>query len=301
MDVLRKLCLLLLIAGVVAGQTRSIKPGDAIEIAVYGHQELSRIVTVSPQGTIDFPFLQSWPVNGLTLDDLREVVVAKLSRYLSSTPLVTVGFARSNTINISVLGMVQRPGIVQVPLYSTLQGAITAAGNFVPGAHLQEVTIMRNINGRMVTQVYDLTKFLRFNDLEQNPILQEADAVLVSGNPLLTSVKVVGAVRSPGQFNVRDGANVLEAIFQAGGPLDDANLSKVVYVSSNDHTGQEMKLDLRQALRKKAMAGLPIVKPDDIIFVPKKVSYWRLILNATRDASTIALAVYYISRIQGQR
>ncbi len=298
MKALHTSALLLLLAGLLVGQTRTIRPGDAIEIVVYGHQELSRIVNVSPQGTIDFPFLQSWPVNGLTLDDLREVVVAKLSRYLNATPLITVGFARSNTINISVLGMVQRPGIVQIPLYSTLQGAISAAGSFVPGARLNEVVVMRNEGGKMASRTYDLTQFLRSSDLTQNPILEEADAVLVSGTPWLTNVKVVGAVRTPGQFNVHDGATILEAVMQAGGPLEDADLSKVVYLSPDAQRSMEMKLDLKKAIQNRDMSGLPVVKPDDIIFVPKKVTYLRLALNAIRDASTIALAVYYVSRIK---
>jgi polysaccharide biosynthesis/export protein len=298
MTLLRKMWILLVFAAAVFGQNRSIKPGDAIEIVVYGHQELSRVVNVNPQGTIDFPFLQSWPVNGLTLDDLREVIVAKLSRYLSATPLITVGFARSNTINISVLGMVQRPGIVQIPLYSTLQGAISAAGGFLPGANINEVVVMRSENGKLESHHYDLTQFLRTNDLEQNPILEEADAIMVSGNPWLTAVKVVGAVRAPGQYNTHDGATILEAVMQAGGPVEDADMSNVVLVSPSDNQTREIKLDLKKAIKKRDLAGLPIVKQDDIIFVPRKTGYWRYVLNATRDASTIALAVYYISRIR---
>jgi polysaccharide export outer membrane protein len=298
MDVLRKWYILLLMAGVAFSQTRSIKPGDAIEIVVYGHQELSRVVNVNPQGTIDFPFLQSWPVNGLTLEELREVIVAKLSRYLSASPLITVGFARSNTINISVLGMVQRPGIVQIPLYSTLQGAITAAGGFLPGARINEIVVMRNENGKMASHSYDLAVFLRNNDLEQNPILEEADAIIVPGNPWLTPVKVVGAVRTPGQYNTHDGATVLEAVMQAGGPLEDADMSNIVMVSPGEKQSKELKLDLKKAIQKRDLTGLPIVKADDIIFIPRKTGYWRYLLNATRDASTIALAVYYVSRIR---
>lgn len=299
MILLRTMWILLVLAAAVFGQARSIKPGDAIEIVVYGHQELSRVVNVNPQGTIDFPFLQSWPVNGLTLDDLREVIVAKLSRYLSATPLITVGFARSNTINISVLGMVQRPGIVQIPLYSTLQGALTAVGGFLPGARLDNVLIMRSENGKMASRSYDLTKFLRNNDFEQNPILEEADAIMVSGNPLLTSVKVVGAVRTPGQYNTHDGATVLEAVMQAGGPLEDADLSNVVLVSPNDKQSAEIKLNLKKAIKNRDLTGVPIVKQDDIIFVRRRTSIWRLALSAIRDASTIALAVYYVTRIRG--
>ena len=57
----------------IFGQEQKIKPGDAIDIMVYGHQELSRVVTVSPKGTVDFPFLQNIPVDGLTLNEFRDI------------------------------------------------------------------------------------------------------------------------------------------------------------------------------------------------------------------------------------
>jgi polysaccharide export outer membrane protein len=292
---------LLSVTLVLYAQSRKIKPGDTIEIVVYGHQELSRLVTVSPQGTIDFPFLQSWSVDGLTIEELQEVIVAKLSRYLSATPLITVGFAKSNTININVLGMVLRPGIVQVPLYSTLQGALSSVGGFAPGARINEVVVMHNENGKMVSHAYDLEQFLRTNDLAQNPILEEGDIILVSGNPLLTNVKVVGAARTPGLFNLYAGATILEMIMQAGGPLDDADMSKVIYISPTNNQNQEMKLDLLKSLRERNMTDLPVVKPGDIIYIPKKKNYWRSGLGVARDLTTIALAAYYISRIYNQK
>ena len=92
---MRILILILLLLGSVIsaeGQNATIKPGDKIEIVVYGHAELSRTVTVSQRGTIDFPFLQSLPVDGLTLDRLREIIFAQLSKYLDSYPVITLNF-----------------------------------------------------------------------------------------------------------------------------------------------------------------------------------------------------------------
>jgi polysaccharide biosynthesis/export protein len=298
MKIWRITSFLLLLSLSLFAQSRKIKPGDTIEIIVYGHQELSRLVSVSPQGTIDFPFLQNWSVVDLTIDELQEVIVAKLSRYLSATPLITVGFAKSNTINVNVLGMVMKPGIIQTPLYSTLQGAISAAGGFAPGARINEVGVMRNDDGKMVSHTYDLEQFLRSNDLACNPILEEGDIVLVSGNPMLTNVKVVGAVRTPGLFNLYTGATILEIIMQAGGPLEDANMSKIIYISPVNSQNQELKIDLLKSLKERTIANLPVVKPGDIIYIPKKKNYLRTILSISRDLTTIALGAYYISRIK---
>jgi polysaccharide export outer membrane protein len=300
MEIWRKVLIILFFASTLLSQVRKIKPGDTIDITVYGHQELSRVVSVSPQGIIDFPFLQSWPVDGLTLDELREIIAAKLSSYLNVNPLITVGFVRNSSVNINVLGMVLRPGIVQMPIYSTLQGAISTAGGFAPGAHMDQVLINRLENGKMVSQSYNLEKFMRTNDLAENPQVQEGDLILVSGTPLLTNVKVVGAVRTPGQVYTPASATIMEAIMQAGGPLDDADMSKIIYISAGNKQNLEMKLDLRQSLQDRRTTNLPIAKPDDIIYIPKKKNIWRTVMSISRDLTTFALAAYYISRTVNQ-
>ncbi len=80
------LLILLIFAAVAMPQERRIKAGDAIEIVVYGHQELSRVVTVSQDGTIDFPFMQNLPVDGLAIDKLREIIVASSRATLRNFP-----------------------------------------------------------------------------------------------------------------------------------------------------------------------------------------------------------------------
>jgi len=287
----------LFLASLLTAQERKIKAGDAIEIVVYGHQEMSRIVTVSPDGSIDFPFMQNLPVDGITLDKLREIVVAQLSRYLNSFPVVTVSYAKANAIFVNVMGMVQKPGVVQVPLYTTLQGAIGAAGGFAPGARINEVTLIRNENGRMTSNSYDIEKFLLEGDLKQSPVLNEGDVVMVTGNPLLSTVKVIGAVRAPGAFSIYSGATILEMIMQAGGPNEDANMAKIRLVSPSRKRNIEYVIDLDRLLKSSDLTQLPLVKPGDVIFIPKKKNYWRSALAVIRDVSTITIALYYVTQI----
>ncbi len=286
-----------LLATTLVAQERKIKPGDAIEIIVYGHQELSRTVTVSPQGTVDFPFMQNLPVDGLNLDKLREIIVAQLSRYLNTYPVVTVGFAKSNTIIVQVLGMVRNPGVVQIPLNSTLQGAIGAVGGALNTARLSEVTVYRNKEGKVESKTYDMEAFLLQGDLRQNPTLEEGDVIMVMGNPVQATVKVFGQVRNPGSFEHFAGATLFDMILLAGGPMPDADLGKIRFVSPTRKRALEYKVNLNRYLTSGEYTQLPTVKSGDMIYVPKKKNYWRAILDITRDVSTIAIAVWYIMRI----
>ncbi len=295
--ILMFLLLLSLLAGALFAQERKIKAGDVIEIVVYGHTELSRIVTVNPQGAIDFPFMQSVPVDGLSLDKLREIIVATLSRYLNTYPVVTVSFAKSNTINVNILGMVKRPGLVAVPLNSSLQGALTMAEGVAPGARINEIMVVRNIDGRLISATYDLEKFLLDSDFKQNPTVSDGDIIMVAGNPVLSSVKVLGAVRAPGIFDNYMGATVLDMIMRAGGPLEDAQLNKIRYISPSRKKSAEYVIDLELFLNTQDFSKVPAVKAGDIIYIPKKKNYWKGVLSVARDVSTLAIAAWYIIRI----
>ena len=288
---------LLLFTANAPAQDRKIEAGDDIEIIVYGHQELSRVVRVSDKGTIDFPFMQSLPVDGLSLERLKEILVAQLSRYLDTYPVVTVSLKEDQTMDVSVLGMVNKPGIVRVPEKTTLQAAIAAAGGLVPGARYTEITLMRRQEGQVVRQQYNLEEFLLKGELKENPVLQTDDVIMITGNPVFSQVKVVGQVNSPGTFDAYSGATVLDMILMAGGPTEDADLSRVRYVSPSRKRSVEFNLDMEKILTSADVYNLPAVKAGDVIAIPKKKNYWSIAINAIRDVSYVALAVYYIARI----
>lgn len=290
----------LILFTVATSQERKIKAGDTIEIVVYGHQELSRTVTVNPQGAIDFPFMQSLPVDGLTMEKLREIVVAQLSRYLNTYPVVTVGFSKTNTFYVQILGMVRNPGLVPIPLGSTLQGAIGAAGGTLPTARLTDITVYRNQDGKVTTNSYDLESFLLQGDMKQNPLLTEGDVVMVIGNMVQSTVKVIGEVRSPGSFENFAGATIFDMILLAGGPAENANMSSVRYISPSRKKALEYKINLNKFFATGEFTQLPVVKSGDMIYVPKKKNYWRSILEITRDVSTISLALWYIMQLNAK-
>jgi polysaccharide export outer membrane protein len=290
------LLILVLTVGGMA-QERTIEAGDQIEIVVYGHQELSRVVRVSETGTIDFPFMQSVPVDGVTPERLKEIVVAQLSRYLDTYPLVTVSLVEEQTMGISVMGMVQKPGQVKVPEKSTLQAAVSAAGGFVPGARFTEVTVMRSRDNRAQKKTYNLETFLLEGDLSQNPVLRDGDVVMVTGNPVLSSVKVVGEVNNPGTFQNFSGATVLDMILMAGGPTEEADLNNVKYISPSRKKSIEFSLDIDKYLNSDSYNQLPVVKPGDVIALSEKTNYWRVAMSAIRDIGSILILVWYVDRI----
>ncbi|MFX0138212.1 MAG: polysaccharide biosynthesis/export family protein, partial [Candidatus Hodarchaeota archaeon] len=155
------------------GQDRVIKPGDAIEIVIPANDEFNRTVVVSPEGTIDFPAMQGLPIDGITLQRFQEILVAQLSRYMETTPLILVRFSESYPIRITVLGQVAVPGLYPVANTASLQGAIGAAGGFIPGAQLSQIKLIRTEGEEKTEQIVTMEKFYLNGDPSSLPLLKD--------------------------------------------------------------------------------------------------------------------------------
>ncbi|MBN1482050.1 hypothetical protein EH223_07320 [candidate division KSB1 bacterium] len=287
--------------GLLNAQTRVIRPGDTIDIVVYGHQELSRMVTVNQSGAIDFPFMQNIPVDGMTLDELRRFMEAQLSRYLDGPPVMTVSFTDTKVLVVSVLGHVKNPGTVQLAAEGTLQEALAKAGGPLPGASVEAISLIREEAGKAKKYQYNLYRLNLLGDLKHNPTLQSGDIVLVTGNSIFSSVKVIGSVNDPGVYEPPQGATLLDMIFMAGGLKKEADMSKIRHVSPTASESKEIELNLNEYFKAPYRYELPKILPGDIIIVPEKKVLWRNVLQIVGPISSILTMIYTVTQIQRYR
>jgi polysaccharide export outer membrane protein len=281
-----------------APESKKIKVGDVVEIMVYGQEALTRVVKVTQEGTINFPFLENIPVDGLTLDELRDIITVQLSKYsLDKKPIVTLNFLNSYLIYVTILGQVQKPGSYRISQNSSIQGAISEAGGPIPGAKLAKVQLIRaKDSNQPTTMMVDFEKFLIEEDVFTLPELEDGDLIFVPGWPGANSVKVLGEVKDPGNYEVfANLQNVLDVIFKAGGTTDKADLSKVQLISPDSADAPEKFIDIEQLVLNREKSSLPVVMPGDIIYVPKKNEFWKSMIQMLRDVTSVA-TLYIIIR-----
>jgi polysaccharide export outer membrane protein len=81
---------------------------------------------------------------------------------------------------------------------------------------------------------------------------------------------VLGAVLLPGNYAFTELPTVWDAISKAGGPLDDADLSKVEVVPGEVSSGRSSTVvDVAAAIRSGRLAGLQRLRPGDTVRVPR--------------------------------
>ncbi len=112
------------------------------------------------------------------------------------TELASANFA-PDSIQVYVTGEVARPGVVQVPLNTPLNQAISAAGGFNQTADRQSVNLVRlNPNGTATKQNISVNASRGISE-EDNPPLMDQDVVVVHRSGLATFGQVAGMMLSP--------------------------------------------------------------------------------------------------------
>lgn len=152
---------------------------DVLSINVWHEPEVSRNVTVRPDGRISLPLVGDVQAAGLTPPQLQAVLTRDFSKYLTN-PAVSVIVAAILSQRINVLGQVLRPGTYPLVPPMTVLDAIAAAGGLQQFAKASKIYVLRTgPNGqaqRIKVQYKNILKGKRGAD---NVVLQTRDTVVV--------------------------------------------------------------------------------------------------------------------------
>src|SRR2546430_1554524 len=218
-----------LLAGPVPADYK-LGPGDQLVLILTGDVELAYTLQVTREGFILVPQVGQLFVSNLTLDQLRDVLYARLGRVYSGvrrTPGATTRFdisvANVRANQAYVVGEVAQPGAYQISSLGTVLTALYAAGGVTERANLRTVEVRRL--GKSIATL-DLYDYLLRGDTRNDVRLETGDVVFVAVHG--TRVKVTGAVRRPATYELKPGETLANLIVSAGGFRPDASLRRVV-------------------------------------------------------------------------
>ncbi len=265
------LAALWLAASLLAGhpalaQEYRLGPGDELEISVLDEPDLTKKVTVRPDGKITFPLVGEVEVTGLTVDQLRDTLAAALRRFLKR-PQVTVIVSQNREAFVYLVGQVRNPGAYEMMPGWTAMEAIAKAGGLTSKAALKTASVIRRASGTPMP--LDLGRLILQGDTSADVALEVGDVILVP--ELKNRVLVLGSVQSPGAYDLLEGAKVLDAIASAGGPAPKAVLTSVTIVRQTA-TGRTpvATVNVAAMLKTGDQSTNMVLQNTDIVYVPAK-------------------------------
>lgn len=119
-----------------------IGPEDVLNITVWRNVDLSRDVTVRPDGRISLPLIGDITAVGRTPTQLSDDISSKLKEY-KENPQVSIVIKEVNSYAIFVLGEVAKPGKYPLRSKTTLLQGVTIAGGFNASAARNKIVVFR--------------------------------------------------------------------------------------------------------------------------------------------------------------
>lgn len=161
------------------GHEYIIGPGDTINISVWKEDDMDRNVLVKPDGGITFPLVGDVKASGKTTDQLKDVLIDKLKKYIPN-PVVTVSINISASNKLYVVGKINRPGEYTATHYMDVLQLLSLAGGLTPYADSEEIKIIRrNDKNEKTIYLFNYDEVIDGTRLDMNILLQAGDTVVV--------------------------------------------------------------------------------------------------------------------------
>lgn len=156
----------------------TVNPGDVIGISVWKEEDLIRELRVLPDGHISFPLVGEIKAAGLTLSQIKEQIVTKLSEYISD-PVVNVFVNSVEGNKVYVIGQVKTPG--EITMYKPLDvmQVLSLAGGLTAFAKSNDIVILRRDAKGSKSIEIEYGELEDGDDLEKNILLKSGDVIVV--------------------------------------------------------------------------------------------------------------------------
>ena len=239
---------------------------------------------IDSAGLIDVPLAGQVHAAGLTMDQLKAALAAKLARYIN-TPQISISLTEDQNHPVSIIGSVNSPGVHQLQGQKRLLEVISMAGGIKADAG-PKVILTREIKwgpidlpgartdstSRYSTASLSLDDLMKATNPAENIMIEPNDVVSI---PKAEVVYVVGDVKKAGGFELstHETISILQALSLAQG-LDHnsaAGKSKIIRPApGGDGKPHEIPVNIT-----KILAGTNPDVPlfaNDVLFVPNSLA-----------------------------
>ena len=250
-----------------------IGPNDLIGLTVYDSPEFTRTFRVDADGSLRLPMLQQHiQAAGLYPEQLENAITAALvNGAIFVDPVVSVTVVEYRSRPISVVGAVRTPVTFQDTGNVTLLDAIAQAGGLSDNAG-QEVLVSHQetgADGKSTTLIKRVSAYDLYDsvDASSNFELHGGEVIRV---PEAGQFYVVGNVKNPGVFTIKDGkeSSVLKALALTRGLDRYSQKTAYIYRTEGASRGKtEIPIPIKKIMKRQAPDVA--ILANDVLYVPE--------------------------------
>jgi len=253
----------------------SVPPGtfkldtlDEIQVKFFLDPQLNETAIINPDGMITLQAIGDVRAAGLTREQLAKRIEDKyLESNIFSADQIKREMKNYKLVTVHVLQFYQKIKKL-VESLTTLSGGQQLTVTVGPDGTIDMPLLKDRIlaTGHTIREVENTV-----NRLYNAGPLEHAVASVSLQTAQSRKVYVLGEVKNPGAYDIKQPVTALHAISMAGGEITDtADLTSVILISKNIY-GKPIgrRLDLKSILDVGDMSSAILIKPYDVLYVPK--------------------------------
>jgi polysaccharide biosynthesis/export protein len=217
---LSALCALFVFVGAGPATAAEVSPdyvlgaGDVVRVAVFQSPDLTLETRVTETGTITYPLLGSLKLGGLSVAKAEDVIARGLrDGNFIKQPQVTLVVMQVRGNQVSVLGMVNRPGRFPIDITGMRMSELLALAGGVAAGGSDVVTLSFTRTGKPWRVEVDMPALLARGQGE-DPVVGNGDVIFVDRMP---TIYIYGEVQRPGALRLERDMSVMQALAAGGG------------------------------------------------------------------------------------
>jgi polysaccharide export outer membrane protein len=263
-----------------ASSTYKLQPYDLIDVDVYSEEDLHKPARLGADGTALLPLIGSLKLGGLTVAEATDLVTKRYAAGFVKNPSVLITVLQYRKSTFSILGMIQRPGLYEIPegAHVNIMDAVSLAAGYLPQAAQNSITVKRAVDGKLTT----LT--IKAGDMAQDPNVAPfevlpGDTVLVPATKYKKNdYSILGQVQRPGIYPILEGGHVtiIDAISVAGGYTPMASQNAITVKRVVDGKPTILKIKANDMAQNPDVVPFEI-QPGDIILVQYRNSTFSIL------------------------
>lgn len=155
--------------------------GDVLDINILQPQPLLTTVIVAPDGSINYPYIGTVQVKGMSLEKIQNDIQSRLADGYMKYPVVSVSLRENRSKKFFVYGEVVRPGTFPLDDNMTILKAISMAGGFTKFGSASRVKVLRERKGSPGYETLKANmKAIMDGSATEDIIIQNGDIIMVS-------------------------------------------------------------------------------------------------------------------------
>ena len=207
-----------------------VGPGDTLHIRFWGSGlDADFTSVVSKEGTLDLPKLGIVPIAGTPLGKIEELLLREAEKYVQGVN-INVVLTELRSVEIYVVGEVDRPGLHLVPAFTTVLSGLIKGGGIKKSGSLRNISLFRD--GSKI-RVIDLYSLLLHGSRDDDVVLKNGDVLFVPR--LGPTAAIAGAAAQPAIYELTNEKSVADLLQLAGGVLPQSFTLKMLLRRFNNN------------------------------------------------------------------